>query len=142
MTTTLQPGAGDILNDYGGIGGYEHFRPDLVLMYFVSVNPATGKLIHLQMTPMQIMDLNQPGFKRRCAVVSGSPKSGGSAVWSAGGNQPRQHLDAQMGLTSRYLPRHSSRGVACRTAPHPAVMRPTYGTYLHVRWANCPCYRG
>jgi poly-gamma-glutamate capsule biosynthesis protein CapA/YwtB (metallophosphatase superfamily) len=48
-------GAGDFLNEYEGIGGYEHFRPDLVLMYFVSVDPATGKLIHLQMTPMQIM---------------------------------------------------------------------------------------
>jgi poly-gamma-glutamate capsule biosynthesis protein CapA/YwtB (metallophosphatase superfamily) len=48
-------GAGDFLNDYEGIGGYEHSRPDLVLMYFVSVDPATGKLIHLQMTPMQIM---------------------------------------------------------------------------------------
>jgi poly-gamma-glutamate capsule biosynthesis protein CapA/YwtB (metallophosphatase superfamily) len=47
-------GSGDFLNDYEGIGGYEHFRPDLVLMYFVSVDPSTGKLVQLQMTPMQI----------------------------------------------------------------------------------------
>jgi len=47
-------GSGDFLNDYEGIGGYERFRPDLVLMYFVSVDPATGKLVQLQMTPMQI----------------------------------------------------------------------------------------
>ncbi len=47
-------GSGDFLNDYEGIGGYGRFRPDLVLMYFVSVDPATGKLVQLQMTPMQI----------------------------------------------------------------------------------------
>jgi poly-gamma-glutamate capsule biosynthesis protein CapA/YwtB (metallophosphatase superfamily) len=47
-------GSGDFLNDYEGIGGYESFRDDLALMYFVSVEPSTGKLVHLQMTPMQI----------------------------------------------------------------------------------------
>ncbi len=47
-------GAGDFLNDYEGIGGYESFRSDLALMYFVSVDPSTGKLVHLQMTPIQI----------------------------------------------------------------------------------------
>jgi poly-gamma-glutamate synthesis protein (capsule biosynthesis protein) len=39
---------------YEGIGGYESFRDDLALMYFVSVEPATGKLVHLHMTPIQI----------------------------------------------------------------------------------------
>lgn len=47
-------GSGDFINDYEGIGGYERFRPDLALMYFVSVDPSTGKLVDLQMTPMQI----------------------------------------------------------------------------------------
>ena len=47
-------GSGDFLNDYEGIGGYENFRSDLTLMYFVSVDPSTGKLVYLQMTPMQI----------------------------------------------------------------------------------------
>jgi len=47
-------GAGDFLNDYEGIGGYENFRNDLALMYFVSVDPSTGKLVHLDMTPIQI----------------------------------------------------------------------------------------
>jgi len=47
-------GAGDFLNDYEGIGGHESFRPDLALMYFVSVDPSTGKLVRLQMTPIQI----------------------------------------------------------------------------------------
>jgi poly-gamma-glutamate synthesis protein (capsule biosynthesis protein) len=47
-------GAGDFLNDYEGIGGYEDYRADLTLMYFVSVDPETGKLVHLHMVPMQI----------------------------------------------------------------------------------------
>jgi poly-gamma-glutamate synthesis protein (capsule biosynthesis protein) len=47
-------GAGDFINDYEGIAGYEEFRGDLALMYFASVDPATGKLVRLQMTPMQI----------------------------------------------------------------------------------------
>ena len=47
-------GAGDFLNDYEGIRGYEHFRDDLALMYFVSVEPSTGKLVHVHMTPIQI----------------------------------------------------------------------------------------
>ena len=47
-------GCGDFLNDYEGIGGYESFRDDLALMYFVSIDPATGKLVSMQMTPLQI----------------------------------------------------------------------------------------
>jgi poly-gamma-glutamate capsule biosynthesis protein CapA/YwtB (metallophosphatase superfamily) len=47
-------GAGDFLNDYEGIPGYEDFRDDLGLMYFVSVEPSTGKTVHVQMTPTQI----------------------------------------------------------------------------------------
>jgi len=47
-------GSGDFLNDYEGIGGYESFRSDLALMYFVGVDPSTGKLAQLQMTPIQI----------------------------------------------------------------------------------------
>jgi poly-gamma-glutamate synthesis protein (capsule biosynthesis protein) len=47
-------GLGDFLNDYEGIGGYEGFRDDLALMYFMSVDPSTGKLVHLRMMPMQI----------------------------------------------------------------------------------------
>ncbi len=47
-------GCGDFLNDYEGIGGYEYYRADLGLMYFASVDPSTGKLVQLQMTPTQI----------------------------------------------------------------------------------------
>ncbi len=47
-------GCGDFLNDYEGIGGYEHYRADLGLMYFASVDPLTGKLVRLQMVPTRI----------------------------------------------------------------------------------------
>jgi poly-gamma-glutamate synthesis protein (capsule biosynthesis protein) len=47
-------GAGDFLNDYEGISGYEEFRDDLGLMYFVSLDSSTGKFIQLQMTPTHI----------------------------------------------------------------------------------------
>jgi poly-gamma-glutamate synthesis protein (capsule biosynthesis protein) len=50
-------GCGDFLNDYEGIRGYEEYRADLVLMYFATLNPATGDLIQLRMTPMQIRQL-------------------------------------------------------------------------------------
>jgi len=47
-------GCGDFLNDYEGIGGYEHYRSDLGLMYFATVDPLAGRLVQLQMTPTQI----------------------------------------------------------------------------------------
>ena len=47
-------GCGDFLNDYEGISGYETYRGDLALMYFVSVDSTSGNLLRLQMTPMQI----------------------------------------------------------------------------------------
>jgi poly-gamma-glutamate synthesis protein (capsule biosynthesis protein) len=47
-------GCGDFLDDYEGIRGYERFRDDLVLMYFLSVAPTTGKLVRCEMRPLQI----------------------------------------------------------------------------------------
>ena len=50
-------GCGDFLNDYEGIGGYEVYRADLGLMYFLSMDPSTGKLVNMEMIPMQIKRL-------------------------------------------------------------------------------------
>jgi poly-gamma-glutamate synthesis protein (capsule biosynthesis protein) len=50
-------GCGDFIDDYEGISGYEQYRDDLVLMFFPVLNPATGQLVALQMTPMQIRNL-------------------------------------------------------------------------------------
>lgn len=50
-------GCGDFLDDYEGITGHEHFRDDLALMYFVEINPETGKLVGLKMVPTQTKHL-------------------------------------------------------------------------------------
>ena len=47
-------GCGDFLNDYEGIGGHEEFRSELVLMYFVTLDPSSQGLVRLQMTPLKI----------------------------------------------------------------------------------------
>lgn len=46
-------GCGDFINDYEGIGGREEFRSQLVLMYFATLDPATGNLARLEMTPLE-----------------------------------------------------------------------------------------
>jgi poly-gamma-glutamate synthesis protein (capsule biosynthesis protein) len=46
-------GCGDLVNDYEGIGGYQAYRGELRLMYFASVDPASGRLIVLNMVPMR-----------------------------------------------------------------------------------------
>jgi poly-gamma-glutamate synthesis protein (capsule biosynthesis protein) len=44
-------GCGDFLTDYEGIGGYEEYRGDLALAYFPSLDPQTGELRFLEITP-------------------------------------------------------------------------------------------
>ncbi|MCQ4084455.1 CapA family protein [Streptomyces sp. RB6PN25] len=46
-------GCGDFIDDYEGIGGYEEYRDDLRLLYVASVEPETGRLASLRMTPLQ-----------------------------------------------------------------------------------------
>ena len=46
-------GCGDFLNDYEGISGNEEYRGDLALMYFPTVDVASGRLLRLTMTPTQ-----------------------------------------------------------------------------------------
>ena len=47
-------GCGDFLNDYEGIGKHREFRGELTLMYFVSMDPRTGRLVRLRLVPMRI----------------------------------------------------------------------------------------
>lgn len=46
-------GCGDLIDDYEGIAGYETYRDDLRMLYFPTVDPATGELLRLRMVPMQ-----------------------------------------------------------------------------------------
>ena len=50
-------GCGDLLSDYEGISGHEEFRGELGLMYFPSLDPATGRLQRLEMTPTRLRKL-------------------------------------------------------------------------------------
>lgn len=47
-------GCGDFINDYEGISGYESFRGDLSLMYFIRMDPATGRLLNVRLVPTQM----------------------------------------------------------------------------------------
>ncbi|MDJ0945152.1 MAG: CapA family protein [Kiloniellales bacterium] len=47
-------GCGDFFDDYEGITGYEDYRDDLVLMYFVTLAAESGALLACRMTPLQI----------------------------------------------------------------------------------------
>ena len=47
-------GCGDFLTDYEGIGGQDSFRGGLSLMYFPTLDPATGELVRLEMTPTRM----------------------------------------------------------------------------------------
>ncbi|ORA95677.1 hypothetical protein BST30_28755, partial [Mycobacterium mantenii] len=46
-------GCGDAINDYEGIKGFEAYRNELRLLYFASIEPDTGNLTTLHMTPMR-----------------------------------------------------------------------------------------
>jgi poly-gamma-glutamate synthesis protein (capsule biosynthesis protein) len=50
----FQYGCGDFLNDYEGISGYEEFRSELTLMYFPTVEMATGRLLKFDLVPLRI----------------------------------------------------------------------------------------
>jgi poly-gamma-glutamate capsule biosynthesis protein CapA/YwtB (metallophosphatase superfamily) len=46
-------GTGDFIDDYEGITGNEEYRDDLRLMYFPTVQDKTGKLLRLDLVPLQ-----------------------------------------------------------------------------------------
>jgi poly-gamma-glutamate synthesis protein (capsule biosynthesis protein) len=50
-------GCGDLINDYEGIRGYEGFRGDLGLMYFPTLALDGGRLLRLELAPMQMKRL-------------------------------------------------------------------------------------
>jgi poly-gamma-glutamate synthesis protein (capsule biosynthesis protein) len=71
-------GCGDFITDYEGITGYEEFRDDLVLMYCPRIEPATGHLLTLRMTPLRIRQMrlvhaspeDSEWLRERLALVS------------------------------------------------------------------------
>ncbi len=61
-------GCGDLVTDYEGIGGYEAFRSELGLMYFVRIDTKTGKLAGLEMVPMRMRRFRLVRTTRRDAA--------------------------------------------------------------------------
>ena len=57
-------GCGDFVNDYEGISGYESYRSDLGLMYFPTLDAATGALVRLELVATQMK-----GFRVQRASV-------------------------------------------------------------------------
>lgn len=47
-------GCGDLINDYEGISGHEEYRPDLGILYLVTMDPIRGVLQRLEMVPMRM----------------------------------------------------------------------------------------
>jgi poly-gamma-glutamate synthesis protein (capsule biosynthesis protein) len=47
-------GCGDFLTDYEGIQGYEAFRDDLALIYLVTIDRSSGKLVRFETIPFQM----------------------------------------------------------------------------------------
>jgi poly-gamma-glutamate synthesis protein (capsule biosynthesis protein) len=46
-------GCGDLIDDYEGIVGHEEYRDDLRLLYLVLLEPGTGGLRDVWITPLQ-----------------------------------------------------------------------------------------
>ena len=47
-------GCGDFLNDYEGIRGYEDYRDDLAVMYFVDIAVTSGAVSGIELVPLCI----------------------------------------------------------------------------------------
>ena len=46
-------GCGGLIDDYEGIPGHEDYRPDLRVLYFVSLEQATGRVSQVRLVPLQ-----------------------------------------------------------------------------------------
>lgn len=46
-------GCGDFIDDYEGIAGHESYRSDLRILFLVSVEPGTGRLVGARLVPFQ-----------------------------------------------------------------------------------------
>lgn len=51
-------GCGDFINDYEGISGYENYRGDLTLMYFLDFDMASLQLKKITLIPLQIKNFS------------------------------------------------------------------------------------
>jgi len=76
------------MNDYEGIKGPEAFRPDLALLYFATMDPASGTLLRLDMTPMLVRNfrLNRASpldTEWLAGILNREGKIFGTVLWDA-----------------------------------------------------------
>ncbi|MDF3298558.1 CapA family protein [Streptomyces tropicalis] len=85
-------GCGDLVDDYEGIGGYESFRDDLRMLYLVSVEADTGRLVDTRMVPLQARRMrlehaSPEDTEWLCAVLDRHCRSFGTRVDGAPGGR-------------------------------------------------------
>jgi poly-gamma-glutamate synthesis protein (capsule biosynthesis protein) len=78
-------GCGDLIDDYEGITGHQGYRPDLRLLYLAVVEPDSGRLVQLTMTPLQARQMrlrraSGPDAEWLRAVVEGAQPGGGPSI--------------------------------------------------------------
>jgi poly-gamma-glutamate synthesis protein (capsule biosynthesis protein) len=61
-------GCGDFINDYEGIRGYEEFRPDLAVAYFLAIDDGDGELLGLELVPFRLQKFRLVSASARDAV--------------------------------------------------------------------------
>lgn len=54
-------GCGDFINDYEGIAGHEHYRPDLVLGYCLTLDDRSRRLRELELLPFRLRKFRLAG---------------------------------------------------------------------------------
>lgn len=86
-------GCGDLLNDYEGIPGHEHYRGDLGLMYFVTLE-SDGRLQALDLVPTRVRRLRierasgkdrrwlRDSLRRECAALQTSVRDNSDGSFS------------------------------------------------------------
>jgi poly-gamma-glutamate synthesis protein (capsule biosynthesis protein) len=85
-------GCGDLVDDYEGISGEQEYRPDLRLLYVVTVEAGTGRLVELRMTPLQAFRMR---LRRASAADAEWLRASLSSV-SAGLSPPVQLTDGDL----------------------------------------------
>jgi poly-gamma-glutamate synthesis protein (capsule biosynthesis protein) len=90
-------GCGDFLNDYEGIGKHREFRGELTLMYFVSMDPRTGRLSRLDLVPLRIRNFRLQRASREEAQWLGDLLDREGRVWGV-----RIRLDDDGTLAARW----------------------------------------
>ncbi len=78
-------GCGDFLDDYEGIGGFESFRSDLRLMYFLEINPDNASIVSLRLVPLKIQRFQLQHASRKdadwlCQVLNQQGQKFGTQV--------------------------------------------------------------